>query len=52
MELGEYDLEYQPRTANKSQALANFVTEFTGTAQGLDFEPNKSDQLEKPNTSD
>ena len=29
IELGEYDLTYQPRTAIKGQALADFVTEFT-----------------------
>ena len=40
IELGEYDLTYQPRTAVKGQALADFVTEFTWeeaeTEKGLD----------------
>ncbi|KAL0433347.1 UNVERIFIED_CONTAM: hypothetical protein Slati_2669000 [Sesamum latifolium] len=30
VELGEYDIEYQGRTAVKAQALADFVVEFTG----------------------
>ena len=30
IELGEFDIEYIPRTAVKAQALADFVTEFTG----------------------
>ena len=30
-ELGEYEIEFQPRTAIKGQALADFIAEFTGT---------------------
>ncbi|KAL0312867.1 UNVERIFIED_CONTAM: hypothetical protein Sradi_5686000 [Sesamum radiatum] len=30
IELGEYDIEYQGRTAVKAQALADFIVEFTG----------------------
>ena len=30
MELGEFDIEFIPRTAVKAQALADFVAEFTG----------------------
>ena len=52
VELGEYGLEYQPRTAIKSQVLADFVAEFTGVKQGLASEPNAYDQLDKPNESD
>ena len=52
VELGEYNLEYQPRMAIKSQVLADFVAEFIGAAQGLDFEPCENDQLEEPNESD
>ena len=51
MELGEYGLEYQPRTTNKSQTLADFVAEFTGTTQGQDSELGKNDQLEEPITN-
>ena len=29
MELGQYDIKFQPRTAIKAQALADFVAEFT-----------------------
>ena len=29
IELGEFDIEYVPRTAIKAQALADFVAEFT-----------------------
>ena len=28
-ELGEYGVEFQPRTAIKGQALADFIAEFT-----------------------
>ncbi|XP_071920747.1 uncharacterized protein [Coffea arabica] len=31
VELGEYDLSYEPRTAIKAQALADFLAEFTFT---------------------
>ncbi|KAL0400152.1 UNVERIFIED_CONTAM: Ribonuclease HI [Sesamum radiatum] len=30
VELGEYDIEYQGKTAIKAQALADFIVEFTG----------------------
>ena len=50
VELGEYGLEYQPRTAIKSQVLADFVAEFTGTTQGLESEPIIDDELEGPTT--
>ena len=52
VELGEYGLEYQPRTTIKSQVLADFVAEFTGTTQGLESEPIRDDELEEPITSD
>ena len=29
VELGQFDIEYHPRTAIKAQALANFIVEFT-----------------------
>lgn len=32
IELGEFDIEYIPRTAVKMQALADFVAEFTGAS--------------------
>ena len=31
VELGEFDLSYQPRPAIKAQALADFLVEFTVT---------------------
>ena len=52
VELGEYGIEYQPRTAIKSQVLADFVVEFTSAAHGLESEPSKNDRLEEPNGSD
>ncbi|KAL0362092.1 UNVERIFIED_CONTAM: hypothetical protein Scaly_1164400 [Sesamum calycinum] len=33
MELSEYDISYLPRTTIKAQALADFVSEMTGTTQ-------------------
>ncbi|KAL0455803.1 UNVERIFIED_CONTAM: hypothetical protein Slati_0919500 [Sesamum latifolium] len=33
VELSEYDISYLPRTSIKAQALANFVSEMTGTTQ-------------------
>ena len=51
VELGEYGLEYQPRTAIKSQVLADFVAEFTGAEQGLTLEPNAYNQLDESNES-
>ena len=33
VELGEHDITYQPRTAIKSQALADFVADFSPTLQ-------------------
>jgi len=29
IELGQFDIEYQPRAAIKSQVLADFIAEFT-----------------------
>ena len=29
IELSEFDIDYQPRTAIKAQALADFIAEFT-----------------------
>jgi len=34
IELNEFDVQYQPRTAIKAQALADFVVEFTPTEDG------------------
>ncbi|KAL0455811.1 UNVERIFIED_CONTAM: hypothetical protein Slati_0920300 [Sesamum latifolium] len=33
IELSEYDISYLPRTTIKAQALADFVSEMTGTTQ-------------------
>ena len=33
VELGEFDIRYQPRTAIKAQVLADFVAEFSPTLQ-------------------
>ena len=33
VELSEYDISYQPRTAIKSQALADFIADFAPSAQ-------------------
>ena len=38
MELGQYDIQYQPRTAIKAQVLVDFIGELTT----LNSEPNKS----------
>lgn len=31
--LGRFHFEYEPRTANKGQVLADFIAEFTGTTE-------------------
>nr|XP_023892879.1 uncharacterized protein LOC112004870 [Quercus suber] len=36
VELGEFDIRYQPRNAIKAQALANFIAEFTPSYEDLD----------------
>ncbi|KAL0407917.1 UNVERIFIED_CONTAM: hypothetical protein Sradi_1726100 [Sesamum radiatum] len=40
IELSKYDISYFPRTTIKAQALADFVSEITGTTQGKVFEEN------------
>nr|XP_023900876.1 uncharacterized protein LOC112012715 [Quercus suber] len=36
VELGEFDIRYQPRNAIKAQALADFIAEFTPSCEDLD----------------
>ena len=36
IKLSEFDIKYQPRTAIKAQALANFIAEFTPSPNDLD----------------
>ena len=46
-ELGEYGVEFQPRTAIKGQALADFVAEFTNapsTDKGSEDNENEEDK--------
>ena len=38
LELGQYDIQFLPRTSIKGQVLANFVVEFTGCL--ADFKPD------------
>ena len=42
IELSEFDIDYRPRTANKAQALADFIAEFTSK----DDEPTR--EVEQP----
>jgi hypothetical protein len=38
LELSEFDISYYPRTALKSQILANFIAEYSGPEQGPEGE--------------
>ncbi|CAK9165889.1 unnamed protein product [Ilex paraguariensis] len=50
VELGEFDIQYQPRTAIKAQALADFVAELTPTEDGNDEDPQMPNgDIKKPN---
>ena len=43
IELGEFNIRYQPRNAIKAQALADFIAEFTPSHNDLDeMEGNKT----------
>ena len=47
VELSEFDIEYRPRQAIKTQALADFITEFTVTEeQPQEEEPDKKWEVE------
>lgn len=35
VELGQYDINYQPRTTIKAQVLANFIVDFTPQSSAL-----------------
>ncbi|CAL9009289.1 unnamed protein product [Prunus brigantina] len=35
IELGEFDISYQPRPSEKGQAVADFISEFTGPARSV-----------------
>ncbi|XP_068328264.1 uncharacterized protein [Pyrus communis] len=48
IELGQPEIIYQPRTSIKAQALADFVAEFTSTAQGTLSTTNSQELLENP----
>ena len=43
IELGEFDVKYQPRNAIKAQVLADFITEFSPNRSELD----KEDEVQK-----
>jgi hypothetical protein len=58
IELSQYDLIYRPKTAIKAQALADFVAEFTASAEketlvSKNRESPRADKAfsTKPNTS-
>ncbi|KAL0286918.1 UNVERIFIED_CONTAM: hypothetical protein Sangu_2715300 [Sesamum angustifolium] len=40
IELSEYDISYLPRTSIKAQALADFVSEMTGTPKKRSLKKN------------
>ena len=46
-ELGEYGVEFQPRTAIKGQALADFIAEFTSTPPTDEGDENNESTEEK-----
>ncbi|KAM6555169.1 hypothetical protein CsatB_015931 [Cannabis sativa] len=50
IELGQYDITYQPRLAIKGQALADFVAECTGTQEG--DQPTITSDVQRPDLSD
>ncbi|XP_060968453.1 uncharacterized protein LOC133036004 [Cannabis sativa] len=50
IELGQYDITYQPRLAIKGQALADFVAEWTGTQEG--DQPTITSDVQRPDLSD
>lgn len=48
VELGEYGLEYQPRSAIKFQMMADFIAKFTVIDPRPESTPNFEDQLGEP----